>query len=225
MIIYVSQADGRIDRTFLPLIEGTLDGPDAIFGLIYRHLRFLGIGEADQLLFIADGARWIWERVELLKKLLSLTNVSFDPLEIVDFYHAVQHLHEFAKTKRGWGKKKRTRWLNTQKRALKNGKIDEVITTMRKAAKSKILWREIRYFTKNRHRFKYDLARSLGFPIGSGAIESAIRRVVNLRMKSPCCYWKEDTAMEMLFLRSYYKAGRWEEVKSLSYQGKLQEAA
>ena len=44
---------------------------------------------------------------------------------------------------------------------------------------------------------------------GSGAVESSIRRVVNLRMKGNSIFWKEDSANNMLFLRSYYKAGRW----------------
>jgi hypothetical protein len=46
-------------------------------------------------------------------------------------------------------------------------------------------------------------------PIGSGAIESAIRRVVNLRLKGASIYWQKKSAEAVLLLRSYYKAGRW----------------
>jgi hypothetical protein len=46
-------------------------------------------------------------------------------------------------------------------------------------------------------------------PIGSGAIESAIRRVVNLRLKGASIYWHKKSAEAVLLLRSYYKAGRW----------------
>ena len=70
--------------------------------------------------------------------------------------------------------------------------------------------------SKNKHRFAYDKAKFLGFPIGSGAIESVTRRFVNLRLKSPYLYWKEDTAMSMILLRSYYKSGHWDDVKRLS---------
>lgn len=103
--------------------------------------------------------------------------------------------------------KKRKRWVNEQKKTLKAGKIVNVIHALKNAAegsKSKNLKREVQYFIKNQHRFAYDQAKALGLPIGSGAIESAIRRVVNLRLKSPCLYWNEDTAMSMLLLRSYY---------------------
>jgi hypothetical protein len=56
-----------------------------------------------------------------------------------------------------------------------------------------------------------DYARiaALKLPIGSGAIESAIRRVVNLRLKGPSIYWHKTSAEAVLLLRSYYKAGRW----------------
>ena len=54
----------------------------------------------------------------------------------------------------------------------------------------------------------------LALPIGSGAMESAIRRVVNLRLKGPAIYWHLGTAEAMLTLRSYFKAGRWDMLKS-----------
>ena len=53
--------------------------------------------------------------------------------------------------------------------------------------------------------------------IGSGAIESAIRRVVNLRLKGASIYWLEATAEAMLLLRAYYKAGRWNTLKELVF--------
>ncbi|MBX2859484.1 MAG: hypothetical protein KTR17_12560 [Cellvibrionaceae bacterium] len=59
---------------------------------------------------------------------------------------------------------------------------------------------------------------ALKLPIGRGAIESSICRVVNLRLKSPCIFWHEDTTNEMLMLRSYYKAGRWDTLKNLEFK-------
>src|SRR5207302_6184806 len=58
-------------------------------------------------------------------------------------------------------------------------------------------------------RMDYARVAALKLPIGSGAIESAIRRVVNLRLKGPSIYWHETSAEAVLLLRSYYKAGRW----------------
>ena len=58
-------------------------------------------------------------------------------------------------------------------------------------------------------------------PQGSGAIESGVRRVVNLKMKGNSIYWKEDSANDMLFIRSFYKAGRWEDIERMAYAGGL----
>jgi hypothetical protein len=63
-------------------------------------------------------------------------------------------------------------------------------------------------------------------PIGSGAVESAVRRVINLRLKSPCIFWTEETAEEMLLLlRAYYKSGRWNLLKKMAYEGGFSYAA
>jgi hypothetical protein len=65
-----------------------------------------------------------------------------------------------------------------------------------KGSKSKLLQREQMYFVKNRERLSYKEVAALKMPIGSGAMESAVRRVINLRLKSPCIFWKEESAEE-----------------------------
>jgi hypothetical protein len=67
------------------------------------------------------------------------------------------------------------------------------------------------YFKRNGEKGRMDYARlaALKMPIGSGAIESTIRRVVNLRLKGASIYWHKKSAEAVLLLRSYYKAGRW----------------
>ncbi len=66
LIIYVVDEKGHMDREFLAVIDGTLGGPDAIFKLMEFYLRELKITTADKILFVADGARWIWKRVGAL---------------------------------------------------------------------------------------------------------------------------------------------------------------
>ena len=94
-----------------------------------------------------------------------------------------------------------------------------------KGSKSQLLQRELMYFVNNRKRLCYKEVAALKMPIGSGAIESAVRRVINLRLKSPCIFGKEDTAEEMLLLRAYYKSGRWNLLKKMAYEGGLSYAA
>lgn len=228
LIIYVVNDGGRVDRKILPLIDGTLKGTDVLFALMHIYLRSLNLSAVDQILFVADGAHWIWESLQLARGLLSLCGVQCKILELIDFYHAAQHLHAFAELKRQWSNKKRKQWVSRQKRLLKDGHSKQVIENLRlaaKGAKSKLLQRELMYFVNNRERLSYKAVADLDMPIGSGAIESAVRRVINLRLKSPCIFWKEDTAEEMLLLRAYYKSGRWNLLKKMAYEGGLSYAA
>ncbi len=228
LIIYVVNDDGRVDKRILPIIDGTLKGIDVLFSFMHIYLRSLNLSAVDQILFVADGAHWIWDSVQLARKMLDMGGVRCKILELIDFYHAVQHLHAFAELKRQWSRRKRKQWISRQKHLLKNGGTNQVIENLQTAAKgskSQLLQRELMYFVNNRKRLCYKEVAALKMPIGSGAIESAVRRVINLRLKSPCIFWKEDTAEEVLLLRAYYKSGRWNLLKKMAYEGGLPYAA
>lgn len=217
LIIYVVNEAGRIERKFCPFIDGTMKGPDAVFGLLRYYLSKIGLSKADQILFVADGARWIWKRVpEMFKSLgLQLNQV----YELVDFYHAVEHLGKVAACRKKWKSSERKRWVKKHRKLLKAGKIDRVIEAIKKLCRgrsSKEFRRERNYFIRNHHRMAYQLLKKMQLPIGSGAMESAIRRVINLRLKGASIYWNSKTAEAMLMLRSYYKSGRWNMLKSLA---------
>ncbi len=75
---------------------------------------------------------------------------------------------------------------------------------------------------KNSTRMAYKRLRAIKMPIGSGSgsgsgsVESAIRRVVNLRLKNPCIFWCKENAEAILLLRCYWKAGRWNMLKNMA---------
>src|SRR3954468_11575709 len=211
LIIYVVDEQGRMDREFLSVIDGTMGGPDVIFRLMESYLRELEIASADKILFVADGARWIWNRVGALLRRLGIPPEQV--LEVVDFYHAVEHLGKIAASQRRWTGKERQTWIRRQRRHLLRGKVEEVqaeIDTLCGRRASKVLKRERGYFRRNgAKRMDYARIAELKLPIGSGAIESAIRRVVNLRLKGASIYWHQQSAEAVLLLRSFYKAGRW----------------
>jgi hypothetical protein len=218
VMIYTVDAHGKMDHSFIPIIEGTLKGPGAVFGLLRYHLRQLNIGTADKILFVADGARWIWKRVPELIKTLGLSGSNV--YELVDFYHAVEHLAKAAGLKKNWKRSEKKRWIRKHRRLLLKGHTDQVISAIKvlcRGRNSKGIITERNYFIRNQHRMRYLEISEQKLPIGSGAMESAIRRVVNLRMKGACIYWLEKTAEAMLMLRSYYKAGRWNLLKHQSF--------
>jgi hypothetical protein len=218
LIIYVVNEEGVMERQFCPFIDGTMKGPDAVFGLLKFYLSKLELSKADRILFVADGARWIWKRVpEMFKALGVDLNQIY---ELVDFYHAVEHLGKVAACRKTWTASERRRWVKKHRNQLKAGKIDRVIEAIKKLCRgrhSKEFHRERNYFIRNRHRMAYNLIKNMQLPIGSGAMESAIRRVINLRLKGAAIYWGRKTAEAMLMLRSYYKSGRWNMLKSFAF--------
>jgi hypothetical protein len=64
------------------------------------------------------------------------------------------------------------------------------------------------------HRMRYVSLETRQLPIGSGQVESAVRRVVNLRFKAPGSFWQEPTVNGLMHLRAAVKAGRWDEIMS-----------
>src|SRR5512147_3056193 len=220
LIIYVVDEKGQMDRDFLAVIDGTLGGPDAIVKLLEFYLRELEIATADKVLFVADGARWIWNRVGALLRRLGIKPEQVD--ELVDFYHAVEHLGKIAALQHRWVGVERQQWIRRQRRRLLKGKLDEVqaaIDELCGRRASKALKRERDYFKRNAGKGRMDYARiaALKMPIGSGAIESTIRRVVNLRLKGASIYWHQKSAEAVLLLRSSYKPKLFNIIDKRSY--------
>lgn len=99
------------------------------------------------------------------------------------------------------------------------GETEKVIEAVRK------IWRgcnryEIRterdYFGNNQNRMASKKSQDLKLPIGSKGVESAIRRVVNLRLKGPGLFGLRENAEALLMLRSYFKSGRWNWLSSMA---------
>lgn len=213
-IIYVVDADGKIERSFMPVMDAVIRGPDAMYKLLQSYLGQLGITEADKVLFVADGARWIWNRIPELVRNLGLK--SEQVYELIDFYHAVEHLGKVANLRKSWTAKQRKRWIRRHRKLLQQGEVDKVINAVKEICRgrnSKGIRTERDYFVRNIARMAYDRIRSMQLPIGSGSVESAIRRVVNLRLKGPCTFWCKENAEAILLLRCYWKAGRWNLLK------------
>lgn len=217
LIIYVVDEQRKLERSFAPFIDGCIKGPDALFLMLKGYLASLHIQKADHVLFVADGALWIWNRIPGLVKSLGL-----DPKrvhELIDFYHAVEHLGNVASLRKNWSVKERRAWIKKQRRLLLKGEASSVVKAVQvicRGRNGKKIATERDYFVKNEQRLAYPTLKALNLPIGSGAVESAVRRVINLRLKGPCIFWYKENAERMLFLRSYYKSGRWNCLKQMA---------
>lgn len=90
-----------------------------------------------------------------------------------------------AALRKSWSTKERKAWV----RLLLQGRGEQVVRAICQGRNNKAITTERNYFVRNQHRIAYPRLKALQLPIGSGAVESAIRRVVNLRLKGPCICW------------------------------------
>lgn len=213
LIIYVIDEEGRRDKRFMPIIDGTLGDADCVIALLVGYLRLLGVDKAAQLVISGDGAKWIWNRVGDIIEGVGIGEKKV--FAIVDFYHAVEHLQTAADLMTGWSNERRKKWVTKHRRLLRRGKVDDVIASIKSLIgkrKAKKLRTELNYFDKNKSRMRYAWFKKHRLPLGSGAVESCIRRVVNLRMKGAGIFWKEESAEGFLHMRAQFKSGRWDDM-------------
>ena len=148
-----------------------------------------------RLCFIGDGAQWIWDLVQ---------EVFPDCREVLDYYHCSEHLHAFAKLHFGEGKGQE--WLEATKARLFHNDAVLVIAGLKriKCRSPEALENRdnlIGYLSNHKHRIDYGKCRRGGYPIGSGAIESANKFISHVRMKRSGAWWKVDYANNILKLR------------------------
>lgn len=214
LVIYLINAQGRVIHQFRPVLDGTLGDCDALFPMLTGYLRALGVDQAKQLIVLGDGAKWIWERVDKLVEDVGIDRHKV--AQVVDYYHATEKLHEIAAIPNNWSKlQPKNKWLRRAKNLLYDGKIDELaahIEQLAVADHADAVRSYEPYFLRNHHRMQYRSFAARHIPRGSGAVESAMRRVINLRMKSNAKFWKETNAEGMILLRSYLKAGRFDDM-------------
>ena len=187
---YVSHLGGIKD--FFPKLEYHLDGLKSV-------------------VIIADGAKWIWNWAD-----------DFYPeaTQILDFYHAKEHLCEFAVNyfKESMS---RSEWIDEQCRTMleeDTQKVIEVLKDLPMSPTKKIEQQKkklINYYQKNRKRMRYSAYIKKGLLIGSGAIESAHRNVLQQRMKLSGQHWTKKGFQQISNLRVVYKSNNSNRIRQL----------
>jgi Uncharacterised protein family (UPF0236) len=163
-----------------------------------------GLAVLRDVLVLGDGARWIW----------TLAAEHFgERRELVDFYHASEHLWKIARLLHGEGTPAAQAWAAARCHELRHEGIEPVRAALRAArapgAENRApLRRERRYFYTNAARMAYPDAKAAGLPIGSGAVESLARHLVQLRLKRPGARWSPAGAQAILTLRAHLQSGR-----------------
>lgn len=215
MTIFVHDENGKMLKKSEATMDGTLLGPDAIAEIIAMHLHRLGACKAKSICFVADGAPWIWDRIDSIIRLAKLEDVPI--YKILDCPHAVHHvklaLNAFSSNPAD--NLPLYRMLRTE---LRNGHwrsvVEQLCDLRDSSEENPALDREIAYLRHHGEsgRLSYPHFRSQGLPCGSGSIESGIRRVINLRLKSNGMFWTSENAESMLQIRSQVIPGGWDKM-------------
>jgi hypothetical protein len=213
IIVFEMDQQGRMKKGTEPILDGTFLGPDEIMEVLAMRLHQVGASQAEVVAFRSDGAPWIWDRLDWVKKRLELSDKQVS--KGLDWCHAVHHVSlalepvlEGTERKRVF--KKLRKWL-------KGGRWQKVVEELVHLATAAQLpadasvWTAIAYLARHGEEghLAYASYRRRGLPLGSGAIESAIRRVINLRLKGNSIFWEEGNAEAMLQLRGLVLSGRW----------------
>ncbi len=157
--------------------------------------------ECDKVVVLGDGSVWIWN--------LYAEHFPDNREELLDYYHASEHLAEVAKAQWGENTKPMRDWHRKQNKRLlkKNGAIKVVQQIRKLRAKSeaarKVKQETLRYLENNLKRMNYYEARGKGYHIGSGLAESACKHLVGARLKQAgMTNWKEQGAEAVLRVRT-----------------------
>ena len=165
-----------------------------------------------QFVFIADGASWIWRWIK---------EAYPNATQILDFYHAIEHLAQFAKLYFK-DKDQRKKWISQQKMKLLNDEIECIISKVSSLKCTKSVDKErsklLTYLKNNQHRMLYKTFKDQGLNIGSGAIESAHRTVIQKRMKQSGQRWSSSGAQYVIDLRILNINQQWSVITDLIKQ-------
>jgi len=165
------------------------------------------MGRAGEVVFIADGAAWIWEIVRTCFP---------GAVEILDYFHAHEYLVEIIDLLYGketeLGKRQLKRWKNR----LFEDQVKTVIRQARSLAKNmpeaeqELLNAKINYFGNNQARMLYGTYKNKGYFYGSGVVEAGCKTVIGKRAKQSGMFWSEKGAEDVLAIRTALYSNRFD---------------
>jgi hypothetical protein len=134
-VIQVINADGSISKKELPIYDSLIENANATFDLLAQYLRTLNIKSAKEVLVIADGAPWIWDRTKPM--LLQLGVKKSKIVEAIDFYHASENLWNTIKELKRITQNEKIQLFKQLKEALWNGNVDKILDKITALAKGR----------------------------------------------------------------------------------------
>jgi hypothetical protein len=190
---------------------GAIEPADEFGYRIYSEAWRRGWEWAKLRVVIGDGAVWIW----------NLADQHFPgAVQIVDLYHARQHLWEIAALLYPHDPAVKKSWMVPMKAFLDGGEIERLVARLREIAGehadahpelTEEILKEAEYFATNASRMNYPRFRAMGLFVGSGVIEAGCKSVVGSRLKRSGMFWTVRGANAIIALRCCRLNGRFED--------------
>jgi len=174
---------------------------------LYAEAVRRGLGRAQCVIVLGDGAKWIW----------CIAAEHFPgAIEIVDLYHAREHLAKVTKLVYGDKSLLAQEWLAARRKELDDGNVEAVLAAMSQTRlgdgdAQEEVEKEMEYFRGNAKRMRYAEFRRRGFFVGSGVVEAGCKTIFGQRLKLSGMHWTVKGANAIIALRCYQLSGRWEE--------------
>ncbi len=174
-----------------------------------------GVARAGRVCAVVDGAEWQQKFIDLHRP---------DAVRILDWCHGAEYLARASQAAFGSGTAQASDWLGRQLHELKHGEPEGLLENLRGLCRElgdsgegdggalKIVQTSLGYLEKRRDQIRYVEFQAQGYPIGSGAVESANKLVVEARLKGSGMHWARAHVDPMLALRTVVCSDRWEEV-------------
>src|SRR6266700_3564365 len=182
--------------------------PAAVFGdLVKAEGIRRGADHVRQLTILGDGATWIW----------GIATTKFpQATQIVDLFHAREHLHDLARRLEFMLLDQKDEWLTARLEDLDYGYIDGIVTATRKYPLEGVKKNEIDtalgYFENNAPRMRYHWFRQCGLFVGSGVVEASCKTIIGQRLKQSGMHWTVNGADAIIALRCKQASSTWETI-------------
>ena len=170
---------------------------------VEREARRRGFDQARRRVVLGDGAVWIWNLAD---------EIFPGAIQIVDLYHAKEHVSDVAKAIYGSGSDLAEQWAKTRRDEFDDGKLESLLDALRVHAGANDEARKcLDYVTRNQHRMRYPEFRAQGLCVGSGVVEAGCKVTVATRLKRAGMHWTVAGADAIIALRCCKLSGRFED--------------
>jgi len=204
--------NSNVPQLYQRRLVAVLGDIDALRPRLWLEALRQSILTAPQVVWLSDGGVGFWG--------FYTDYLSSFAIGILDFYHAVQNLWKGAQAWLDGRSKKARQWFSLARHQLRNGEADVVLNDISSALKlgglsetaHKTLRNLYEYLDTHKYHIQYKKYKDLGFPIGSGMVESACKWLIQQRFKGVGMRWSEDGFNHLLHLRLAWVNGRFDEL-------------